>query len=203
MKLHPKELFQKKESNVLSSQQQTTKQDLLQFFCDSLKVYDTLETIIRKVEILSSLQNHGLERQEALKQDIEWLLGNDKSLTVPVCGQAGLDYSNYLEGLITPKQNIPKFICNFYNFYFAHTAGGVVVGKGLSKRLLNDAPLEFYQWKSGNMQELKKEFCEKIDSIAEKWTADEKKDCLGECLTTFRFAGSLLKYVTVPPDFGG
>lgn len=46
----------------------------------------------------------------------------------------------------------PTFICHFYNFYFAHTAGGRMIGKKMSDTLLDGAKLKFYEWE-GDVQE--------------------------------------------------
>jgi len=40
----------------------------------------------------------------------------------------------------------PAFICHFYNIYFAHSAGGRMIGKKVSSMCLDDAQLNFYQW---------------------------------------------------------
>lgn len=45
----------------------------------------------------------------------------------------------------------PTFICHYYNFYFAHTAGGRMIGKKMSELLLDSATLKFYQWE-GDVQ---------------------------------------------------
>eukprot|EP00983_Pelagomonas_calceolata_P082814 1156024-Pelagomonas_calceolata.AAC.3 len=46
----------------------------------------------------------------------------------------------------------PTFICHYYNFYFAHTAGGRMIGSKMSQLLLDSATLKFYQWE-GDVQE--------------------------------------------------
>ena len=43
------------------------------------------------------------------------------------------------------NNNIPKFICHYYNYYFAHLAGGRMIGKQMSKLLLDGETLEFYK----------------------------------------------------------
>ena len=40
----------------------------------------------------------------------------------------------------------PAFVCHFYNQYFAHTAGGLMIGKKMSDALLDGRTLEFYKW---------------------------------------------------------
>ena len=65
-------------------------------------------------------------------------------------GIAGMRYSNELRNMISVKDNgtkegIPEFICHYYNFYFAHLAGGRMIGKQMSKMLLDGETLEFYK----------------------------------------------------------
>ena len=47
----------------------------------------------------------------------------------------------------------PAFICHFYNVYFAHSAGGRMIGKKVSSMCLDDAELNFYQW-DGELSDL-------------------------------------------------
>lgn len=37
-------------------------------------------------------------------------------------------------------------MCHFYNVYFAHSAGGRMIGKKVSSMCLDNAELEFYKW---------------------------------------------------------
>jgi heme oxygenase len=36
-------------------------------------------------------------------------------------------------------------MCHYYNFYFAHTAGGRMIGKQMSALLLDKKTLDFYK----------------------------------------------------------
>ena len=47
----------------------------------------------------------------------------------------------------------PAFICHFYNVYFAHSAGGRMIGKKVSSMCLDDAELNFYRW-DGELSDL-------------------------------------------------
>ena len=40
------------------------------------------------------------------------------------------------------------FICHFYNTYFAHTAGGRMIGAKVSSMVLDNKQLEFYKYRS-------------------------------------------------------
>ena len=48
--------------------------------------------------------------------------------------------------------NIPKFMCHYYNHYFAHTAGGRMIGRRMSEKLLDNYTLKFYQWEGGDVK---------------------------------------------------
>lgn len=69
--------------------------------------------------------NTGLERSESLAKDLEWF--KEQGHIIPAPSSPGLSYAQYLEEL---SENDPQaFICHFYNIYFAHTAGGRMIGK--------------------------------------------------------------------------
>lgn len=40
------------------------------------------------------------------------------------------------------------FICHFYNTYFAHTAGGRMIGAKVSSMVLDNKQLQFYKYRS-------------------------------------------------------
>ncbi len=39
----------------------------------------------------------------------------------------------------------PKFLCHFYNVYFAHTAGGRMIGTKVASMILDSRELQFYK----------------------------------------------------------
>ena len=129
-----------------------TQADYLKFLVDSFEVYKTLEDIVNKeqlVEELGRFRNTGLERTSALKKDIKWMC-DTYNLDKPEVGKAGSSYCEMLENMITvnddgAKEGIPEFICHYYNFVFAHLAGGRMIGKQMSKMLLDGETLEFYK----------------------------------------------------------
>lgn len=129
-----------------------TQADYLHFLVDSYEVYKALEEIVNREDLADELgrfRNSGLERTYALEKDIEWMC-NKFNLPKPEAGVAGMRYSNELRNMISVKDNgtkegIPEFICHYYNFYFAHLAGGRMIGKQMSKMLLDGETLEFYK----------------------------------------------------------
>jgi heme oxygenase (biliverdin-producing, ferredoxin) len=137
-----------------------THADYLAFLVDSLHVYEAFEAIIAELASkeagatapngdtptvsMKALQHTGLERTAALRQDIDWMV-QEYTLERPSVGAPGLGYAQHLREL---SYNIPKLICHYYNFYFAHTAGGRMIGKQMSALLLNKKTLEFYKVRS-------------------------------------------------------
>lgn len=129
-----------------------TQSDYLKFLVDSCEVYKTLEEIVNRDELTEELdrfRNTGLERTAALEQDIKWMCDRF-NLERPEVGRAGMSYSDELRNMITvnedgTKEGIPEFMCHYYNFVFAHLAGGRMIGKQMSKMLLDGETLEFYK----------------------------------------------------------
>lgn len=73
----------------------------------------------------AEFKNTGLERSANLDKDLEWF--KEQGYTIPEPSSPGLTYAQYLTDL---SQNDPQaFICHFYNIYFAHSAGGRMIGK--------------------------------------------------------------------------
>jgi len=156
MKLHTKEQAPK-EGQVAAPAKPAvpfvpTQADYLHFLVDSYEVYKALEEIVNREDLADELgrfRNSGLERTCALDKDIEWMC-NKYNLPKPEAGVAGMRYSDELRNMISVKDNgttegIPEFICHYYNFYFAHLAGGRMIGKQMSKMLLDGETLEFYK----------------------------------------------------------
>ena len=177
MKLHtrdqsPKEGQQKAETPF--TKWEPSRNNYLQFLVDSLEVYETLEELVQQIPALASFKSTGLERSKALKEDLQWMVQYDKTLTVPPCGENGKAYAAFLRK--TVQESVPKFLCHYYNHYFAHTAGGRMIGKGIADKLLEGNVLKFYQW-NGDVKELLDGTRAKIDAIANTWSSEEKQVC--------------------------
>lgn len=69
-----------------------------------------------------------MERSDQLEKDLEWF--KEQGHAIPEPSSPGTSYACYLEEL--SEQDPPAFICHFYNVYFAHTAGGRMIGKKVS-----------------------------------------------------------------------
>lgn len=117
--------------------------DYLAFLVDSLVVYEAFEEIVNEWEEMTMFRDTGLERTEPLRVDIDFL-AKEYSLSVPEAGAAGKGYVEELRR-IRKQAAFPKFMCHYYNFYFAHTAGGRMIGKQMAALLLDKKTLEFYK----------------------------------------------------------
>jgi len=199
MKLHtrdqsPKEGQQPAEKPV--AKWEPGRAEYLQFLVDSRHVYQCLEEIVGANDVLSSFGDSGLERVAALEKDIEWF--KKEGLETPPLGSMGKEYAARLRE-IADAGTWEVFTCHFYNFYFAHTAGGRMIGKMMSDKLLEGHTLEFYQWERGDpKEELLPALRLQIDNMADTWTREQKDACLAETAATFKGGGSLLTYLREP-----
>lgn len=173
-----------------------TQMDYLQFLVDSHAVYVALEEIVNGNEKLALFRNSGLERTRELEKDIAWLC--DKyDLERPEVGVAGERYAKELRSMVKGDEDIPEFMCHFYNYYFAHLAGGRMIGKRMSDLLLEGETLEFYRW-GENVNELKSKVKNQIEELAQEWSREERDNCIHATAGAFRGGGALNGYL-----FGG
>eukprot|EP00250_Pteridium_aquilinum_P004467 c14671_g1_i1 orf=206-1051(+) len=164
----------------------------LKFLVDSKAVYDTMETIVQEAPHPSyaEFRNTGLERAAALSKDLEWFKG--QGYEIPEPGEPGSTYAAYLKELA--ETDPPAFICHFYNVYFAHSAGGRMIGKQVAQKILDGAELEFYKW-DGDLKETLAGVKEKLNKVAESWTREEKNRCLQETEKSFKNSGKILRLI--------
>ncbi|KAF8400645.1 hypothetical protein HHK36_013944 [Tetracentron sinense] len=164
----------------------------LRFLVDSKLVYDTLETIIEKAAYPSyaEFRNTGLERSEKLAKDLEWF--KEQGYAIPEPSSPGVSYARYLEEL--SEKDPQAFICHFYNVYFAHTAGGRMIGKKVAEKILDNKQLEFYKW-DGDLSQLLQNVREKLNRVAESWSREEKNHCLEETEKSFKYSGEVLRLI--------
>jgi len=120
-----------------------TRDDYLRFLVDSQHIYKAFEEVVDSLDGLSVFRNTGLERVKPLEEDIEFMV-KEYNLQRPEVGKPGLDYADEIRRL-GKEESIPEFMCHYYNFYFAHTAGGRMIGKQMSALLLDKKTLEFYK----------------------------------------------------------
>lgn len=193
MKLHTKD--QAKEGEQETKQKplgkwEPTKQGFIQFLVDSKVVFDTMETIMREGDqpVYRTFVNTGLERSEALSKDLAWF--ESQGFEIPPPDEAGSTYASYLQELA--RTDTPAFICHFYNVYFAHSAGGRMIGRKVSELILDGRDLHFYQWE-GELPDLLAAVKERLNEAAESWTREQKDHCLDETEKSFKYSGQLLR----------
>lgn len=195
MKLHTrdqaKEGEKPPEGNPMATWEPTL-EGYLQFLVDSKVVYDTLESIIAEGANpwYVNFKSTGLERSEKLVKDFEWF--KEQGHAIPEPSTVGLAYSQFLKEL--SEKNPQAFICHFYNIYFAHTAGGRMIGKKVSQKILDGKELEFYKWE-GDIRLLLQNVREKLDEVANDWSQEEKNYCLKETERSFKYSGDILSLI--------
>ncbi|KAF5804354.1 putative Heme oxygenase (biliverdin-producing) [Helianthus annuus] len=195
MKLHSKDQSKEGEKETQGKpwpKWEPTIDGYLKFLVDSKLVYDTLDKILLKADFpeYAEFRNTGLERAGNLAKDLNWF--KEQGHVIPEPLSPGLDYSVYVEEL--SKNDPQAFICHFYNTYFAHTAGGRMIGKKVAAKILNGKELEFYKW-DGDLSQLLQNVREKLNKVAENWTRDEKNRCLQETEKSFKFNGEILHLI--------
>ncbi|KAG6589852.1 Heme oxygenase 1, chloroplastic, partial [Cucurbita argyrosperma subsp. sororia] len=198
MKLHTRD--QAKEGEKVSKEPQEgpvaewepTVEGYLRFLVDSKLVYDTLDTIIAKAvfPFYAEFSNTGLERSEPLAKDLEWF--KEQGFVIPEPSSPGITYARYLEEI--SEKDPQAFICHFYNMYFAHTAGGRMIGRKVAEKILNNKELEFYKWE-GDLSQLLENVREKLNKVAESWSREEKNHCLEETEKSFKHSGEILHLI--------
>lgn len=162
-----------------------TRADYLAFLVDSKHVYEAFEEIVNERDDLAVFRNTGLERTQALEQDIEFMV-QEYGLDRPDVGLPGQNYARMLRNI----RSVPEFVCHFYNFYFAHTAGGRMIGKQMSALLLNKKTLEFYKW-DGDLNEIKARVKQSIESLAAEWSPEEQHACVQATAGAFEGGGGI------------
>ncbi|KAL9268070.1 Heme oxygenase 1, chloroplastic-like protein [Drosera capensis] len=198
MKLHTKEQAREGEKVAEGPEEQSparwepTVEGYLRFLVDSMVVFGTLEMIVEKapVDYYAEFRNTGLERTQALSKDLEWF--KEQGYTIPEPSEPGLTYAMILQELA--EKDPQAFICHFYNIYFAHSAGGRMIGKKVAEKILNKAQLEFYKW-DGDLSQLLQNVRDKLNKVAESWTREEKNHCLEETEKSFKYSGNLLRLI--------
>ncbi|CAK9178622.1 unnamed protein product [Ilex paraguariensis] len=164
----------------------------LKYLVDSKLVFSTIEQIVDESSDVSYayFRKTGLERSEGLSKDLEWF--SQRDIVIPEPSNPGVTYVEYLEQLA--EKSPPLFLSHFYNIYFSHIAGGQVITKQVSKKLLKGRELEFYRWEE-DAEELLRGVREKLNMLGEHWTRDEKNKCLREATKSFRFLGQIIRLI--------
>jgi heme oxygenase (biliverdin-producing, ferredoxin) len=140
----------------------------------------------------------GLERSDALSRDIEWLCSS-KSVE-PLAFRESGPGNTYVQKLQSlAAEDIPAFMCHWYNVNFAHTAGGRMIGKAVSDRILDGAELDFYTY-NGDVKELGDKVKEDLEAVAQSWTEEDRQRSVEQTPEAFKYSGALLKCITQSCD---
>lgn len=195
MRLHTKDQAREGEQETSAlpiDQWFPSKDDFMQFLVDSRCVYSYFETELAypgtSDPVYSRLANSGLERLPALDKDIEYL--NSIGVETPPASPAATRYIEYLRKLIHEKPE--SVLCHWYNYYFAHSAGGRMIGRLMQDRLFDGRTFSFYEWETDVKQILNKVRAV-IDEVAKSWSRDLKDDCLKETGLAFGYSGTVLE----------
>jgi len=106
----------------------------------------------------------------------------------------GHTYADFLKRLA--KDDPPAFICHYYNYSFAHTAGGRMIGARVSQDLFGGKDLAFYRYEGGDVTPLLDAVRGSINALAEGWEGEQKARCLEETSASFKWSGQLLRLIT-------
>lgn len=173
-----------------------TREGFLQFMVESKVVYEAFDAIIQQAPVAyyKQLANTGLERAGPLAKDIAHMQ-QQWGMEVPVAAAdgPGHTYAAFLRDLAVSSP--PAFLCHFYNHYFAHTAGGRMIGKAVSNSVLDGWSGAFYEWE-GDVKELLGAVRTTINGIASQWSREEQVACLEATPMTFSWGGKLVQLIT-------
>lgn len=198
MKLHTRDQSREGEQKAQKpvTKWEPGRAEYLQFLVDSRCVYNCFEELVASHDTLAPYRNSGLERSASLDADIAWFA--EQGVETPEVGKYGTEYAALLREMAA-EGKWEAFTCHFYNYYFAHTAGGRMIGKKMADLLLDGRTLEFYQWGSAEpKEELLPTLRGKIDATAETWNREQKDACLAETARSFKFGGGMLAYLREP-----
>ena len=123
--------------------------DYAGFLRDSKEVYDAFEEAAAGCAALEAFRETGLERGEALARDLEYLAAeHDAAVRDIEVGEPGQAYAALIRELAAgieegDASSLPRFMCHYYNHYFAHTAGGRMIGKKMADLLIDGFTLDF------------------------------------------------------------
>ena len=173
-----------------------TAEGYLAFLIESRAVYRAMEGVVgddANAETYGKFKSSGLERTNALDKDIAYMCERFGLKEYDATG-AGKEYADFLTELA--KTSPPEFICHFYNVYFAHSAGGRMIGRKVSEMILDGKELEFYEWREhGGLDESLTRVRGLLNDVAEAWSREEKDRCLEETGKSFQLSGQLLRLI--------
>ncbi|KAG1672855.1 hypothetical protein FOA52_004659 [Chlamydomonas sp. UWO 241] len=173
-----------------------TRPGYLRFLVESKVVYETFQKAAQSKAHpeYAAFASTGLERSAGLAADIVWMSSKyGIPAPVPKPDGPGALYSKKIAELA--ESDPQAFICHYYNFFFAHTAGGKMIGNKVAEMLLDGEQINFYKYE-GEVQELLDGVRRNINSLAETWTPEQQAHCLEETTESFKMAGQIMQCIT-------
>lgn len=194
MRLHTKDQApregEQEESAIPIDAWYPSRDNFMQFLVDSRAVYEYFESdLVVNHELFAPFQETGLERVAALDADIAYLR-EELDVAEPAASTAATGYVAYLRALMVERPE--SVLCHWYNYYFAHSAGGRMIGRLMQKRLFDGREFRFYEWE-GNVKELLQPVRKAIDEVAAGWSREVKDVCLKETGLAFGYSGTVLQ----------
>jgi heme oxygenase len=109
----------------------------------------------------------------------------------------GAEYVALLRQLAA--EDIPGFMCHYYNIIFAHLAGGRMIGKAVADSILDGAELEFYKYPD-EPSVFGDKVKANIEKVAETWSEEERAHSVAQTAETFKYGGALLRCISQSSD---
>lgn len=141
-------------------------------------------------------QDTGIERSVALEKDLEWFQKEKSMSLLPDLPDGpGSTYVEYLTRLA--DEDVPSFLCHYYNTYFAHMSGGAMIGKSVSAKLLDGFELEFYKYgvEGDPKESLGAPIKDNLNNVAETWDPEARQRSIDETKQTFHYSGTILRTI--------
>lgn len=179
------------------AQWEYTLEGFMRYLSECVLVYDVLESITQNTndgkgsKLYRCIQRTGLERLEYLKKDIEWIeAAYGIKAPAPQNEGPGASYARYL---MTIAEDAPAFVCHYYNVYFAHAAGGRMIGKQVADQVLDGrfSELNFYRY-DRSVKSIVRDTKAALNNFADSWTTEQKESCKDETVEAFKYTGDLL-----------
>ena len=193
MKLHKRSKESSREDKVDTNVKGISGCTLQNYRCfleTSLQVYQALEDVTSKDERYLSLMEGGHARVKGIKADLQHF--DQIGVTAgPDTGpdEVGQEYAQFLTDL--SRSSPPRFLCHYYNHYFAHTAGGMQIGNSLRSSILQGRQLEFYKY-PGSVRDVMDDLKLRIDEMYETMSEEEKELAREETGNCFGYGGRVL-----------
>ncbi len=106
----------------------------------------------------------------------------------------GAEYAAFLRQM--SEDNLPGFVCHYYNTYFAHTAGGRMIGKAVADKILDGRKLDFYHDYPGAISKLTTPVKGAIEDLSNSWSEEERGRCVEQTPSAFKYAGMVMRQIT-------